>query len=41
MLKNDVTVIHGILPDSEIQFKRVSSAINCCIKIYNNGILKL
>ncbi len=38
-LENDVTVIHGILPDSEIQFRTVSSVIDCYKKIDKDGIL--
>ncbi len=32
-LDDDVTVIHGILQDSEIQFKTVSNVLDCSTKI--------
>jgi hypothetical protein len=40
-LEDDVTAIHGILPNSEIQFKTVSSIIDCFTKIDKYGILNI
>ncbi len=39
MLENDLTAIHGILPNSEIQFKMISSIIDCFTKIDKYGLL--
>jgi hypothetical protein len=38
---DDVTVIHGILPGSEIQFKTVSNVLDCYTKIDKDRTLNV